>query len=145
VLKRSAATGKINVLTTSHTITHRRTDELGNMLFKNKTGKIASLMNYNKSQRDVTDDDDFRKNTTKVLLFSILRCNLLKRRCVYFAVSSQKLLHIIYVIIPSHITFNCIKLDCSPECNRRAACCGFQCIPTITIFSIQASVFKDLG
>jgi len=51
VLKRSAATGKINVLTTSHTITHRRTDELGNMLFKNKTGKTASLMNYNKSQR----------------------------------------------------------------------------------------------
>jgi len=46
VLKRSAATGKINILTTNCT-THRHNDELRNAFFKNNPGKIASLKNYN--------------------------------------------------------------------------------------------------
>jgi len=94
VLKRSATTGNINVLTTNHTTTHRRNDELRNMFFKNNPGKVASLKNYNEARRnqtsaswyDVTVDDDFRKlpknnytkKTIKLLPFSILRCNSLK-------------------------------------------------------------------
>jgi len=73
VLIHSAATGKINVLTTNCTTTHRRNDELKNMFFKNNLGIIAPLKNYNKSQivsktstswYDVTDDD-FPKLLTK--------------------------------------------------------------------------------
>jgi len=47
VLKHSAATEKINVLTTSRTTTYRHNDELRNMFFKNNPGKIATLKNYN--------------------------------------------------------------------------------------------------
>jgi len=50
VLKRSAATRKINVLTTSCTTTRRHNDELRNMFFKNNVGKITSLKNYKESQ-----------------------------------------------------------------------------------------------
>jgi len=63
------------------------------MFFKNNPGKIASLKNYNERQHKQTSaswydvmDDDFRKpaknnytkKTIKLLLFSILRCNLFK-------------------------------------------------------------------
>jgi len=55
VLKRSAAIGRINVLTTNRTTAHRHKDELRNMFFKNNSGKIASLKNYNESQRKQND------------------------------------------------------------------------------------------
>jgi len=56
VLKRSAATGKIYALTANRTTTHRHNDELRNMFFKNNLGKIASLKNYNESQRKQNPD-----------------------------------------------------------------------------------------
>jgi len=70
MLKRSAATGKINVLTTNRTTTQRHNDELRNMFFKNNAGKIASLKNCNESQHKqyecITDDDEFRKLPMKI-------------------------------------------------------------------------------
>jgi len=47
VLKHSAATGKINILTTNRTTTHMHNDELRNRFFKNSPGKIASLRKQN--------------------------------------------------------------------------------------------------
>jgi len=68
VLKRSSTTGKINVLTTNRTTTHKHNDKLRNMFFKNNPVKISSLKNYNGSQRkqnepwyDIIDDYDFQK------------------------------------------------------------------------------------
>jgi len=51
LVKSSAASGKINVLTTSRTTTHRHSDKLRNMFFKNIPDKLAFLKNYNESQR----------------------------------------------------------------------------------------------
>jgi len=50
VLKRSAATGKISILTTYRTTIHRHNDELRNKFFRNNPHKIASLKNFDASQ-----------------------------------------------------------------------------------------------
>jgi len=67
VLKRSAETGKINVLTTDRRTTHRHNDELRNMFFRNNPGKIVSLKNYYKSQVSKLSQPDM---TSQMMMIS---------------------------------------------------------------------------